>query len=407
MRELLVALIAGRSALELYTGVELGAYRLNVPSLFGLALLGVAAWIVIQRGRTLSWHPLLTGWAFWLILLLPAVAVGFELHGRQGFFGVREWVRLLSIPAVFLVAYNLPPRQGWRSGPDLLLLVLAVPLTAAIAQIVLRTGTTEFGGHRVMGTLFHPNSLALFLVFFVGLSYWKARQSEGWFWLMLIAVELVVFVATLSLGGLLMLAGLGGWIFLRENTRGRVLLVCLVVLLAVLVGIKGEARAKLQTMESFTPATASDSIHLEEGERVDSLGWRYHNWSGLVSVWRSRPLLGWGLHQSQFVNPVKRDGEGYAPHNDLLRSLVETGALGLVVYGVFVGFCAYQMLRIAWPHHAGVSLAWILTGVFFVSQAGSLGDNVFANSAFQFCLWSAWGFELRRRFEPPAICHSA
>src|SRR6185295_4373705 len=105
MREILVALIAGRSALELYTDVDLGAYRLNVPSLFGLALLGLAAWLLIQRGRTLSWHPLLSGWVLWLVALLPSVVVGLWLHGSQGLFGVREWVRLLSIPGVFLVAY--------------------------------------------------------------------------------------------------------------------------------------------------------------------------------------------------------------------------------------------------------------------------------------------------------------
>jgi hypothetical protein len=49
----------------------------------------------------------------------------------------------------------------------------------------------------------------------------------------------------------------------------------------------------------------------------------------------------------------------------------------------FVCFCGYQMLRAAWPRDAGVSLAWILTGVFLVSQASSVGDNVIANSAFQ------------------------
>lgn len=403
MGEILVALIAGRSALELYTDVELGAYRLNVPSLFGLALLGLTVWLLIQRGRTVSWHPLLSGWVLWLVALFPSVVVGLWLHGSQGLFGVREWIRLLSIPGVFLVAYNLPPRQGWRSGPDLLLLALAVPLAAAIVQMVLHTGTTAFGGHRVMGTLFHPNSLALFLVFFLGLSYWKARDSGRWSWLMLIAVELLVFVATLSLSGLLMLAALGGWIFLRENARGRALLLGLAVLLAVLLGANEEARTKMETMQSFAPARIRDSIEIEAGEHVDSLGWRYHNWAELGSVWRTRPLLGWGLNQSRFVNPVKESGVGSAPHNDLLRALVETGALGLVAYGVFVCFCGYQMLRAARPRDAGVSLAWILTGVFLVSQAGSVGDNVIANSAFQVCLWSAWGFELRRRLESPAI----
>jgi len=403
VREILVALIAGRSALELYTDVELGAYRLNVPSLFGLALLGLAVWLLIQRGRTLSWHPLLSGWVVWLVALVPSVVVGLWLHGSQGLFGVREWIRLLSIPGVFLVAYNLLPRQGWRSGTDLLLLVLAVPLAAAIVQMVLQTGTTAFGGHRVMGTLFHPNSLSLFLVFFLGLSYRKARESGGWFWLMLIAVQLLVFVATLSLSGLLTLAGLGCWIFLREDARGRVLLLGLAVLLAVLLGTNEEARTKMQTMQSFAPAKIRDSIQIQEGEHVDSLGWRYHNWSQLVSVWRLRPLLGWGLNQSQFVNPLKQSGIGYAPHNDLLRSLVETGVLGLVAYGAFVCFCGYQMLRTAWPRQAGVSLAWILTGVFLVSQANSLGDNVIASSTFQLCLWSAWGFELRRRLASPAI----
>jgi len=393
MLETLIALIAARSALELYTDVELAAYRLNVPSLFGLAMLALAAWLVIARRRTLQWHPLLFGWAAWLATLLPSVALALSLHGAQGFLAVREWIRLLSIPGVFLVAYNCPIGRRGRSGIELLFLVLVVPLLAAIVQMATGAGAYDSdGSHRVMGTLFHANSLAMFLVFFVGLSYWKLTGGGGWPWLILIAIELVVFVATLSLGGILMLVVLGAWIFFLEGTRGRVRVVALGAFLALVLAADGPARTKLRTMQSFAPQSVRESV---QGNYVDSVGWRFKNWSQLISAWRQRPLFGWGLNASQVVNPETATGVGFAPHNDLLRSLVETGVFGLSAYVAFVGFCLYEMLRAAWPR-AAVSLAWILTGIFLASQGASLGDNVAANSAFQVCLWSAWGFALSR-----------
>lgn len=428
---ILVALLMARSAAELFAEVTLGPLHFNVPSVVGVLMIGLAALYFLVRKRP-AWNPLSTGWAVWLVLLLPSVAVSFVSLGRPGLLAVREWVRLLSIAAVFYLAYALSRENPRRDGIRLLFLGLIFPLGAAFLQLIFHSGMVLYGQQRVMGTMTHPNSLAQFLILFLGLTYNRARPSFRIPWIALLVAELAVLLATLNIGAFLMAAVLVGWIFIRENRRGRALLLGLGVLFGLLFLANRNAQVKMKMFESLAPAKIAKSIQpfpdsslraREQNASVkapvfqqryrNSVSFRFGNWAQLVRLWEEKPWLGHGLQTTGLLNPYKdENGNGYSPHNDFIRYLFESGVFGLLAY---CGFLAFSAIRIAKavrgsPAAAGPSLPWVLAGVFLAWQIGSLADNMISTTAFQFFFWAAWGFVLGRRGEsapvasaPPAV----
>jgi glycosyltransferase involved in cell wall biosynthesis/O-antigen ligase len=402
MFELLMALLVTRSALEIFTDVRLGPLNLNVPALTAILLLAMAAWLLLRRGKA-AWHPLLTGWAAWLLALLPFVFLSWKGFGREGLIAAREWVRLLSIPAVFLLAYNLRPRIGKKSGLQLLFWALPLPLLLAVYQMITRTGWVMGTEFRLMGTLSHPNSLGIFLVFFLGLTYERARRGPQPLWTVLIAIEMVFLVGALNVGGYFMLGALLIWIFIREDGRGRVFAVGLSCLFALILLTNRQAPAKMKTVKSFAPAKIEQAVVQQQYH--SSLGWRFANWGNLIEFWKQKKWLGYGLHTTSFVNPWKTEKNiGSAPHNDFVRYLLETGIVGLSAFCAFLLFSFIVIMKAAVKARParGAPMLWILAGMFLAWQGGSLGDNLISTTVFQFYLWGGLGFALREQQDEEA-----
>ncbi|GEM_PF-327833 len=394
MFELLMVLLVTRSALEIFTTVRLGPLNLNVPAVTGILLLAMAAWILLRRGKP-AWHPILTGWAFWLAALLPFVFLSWKGFGSAGLIAIREWIRLLSIPAVFLLAYNLRPRSGKPGGLKLLFWALPIPLLMAVYQMITRTGWVMESEFRVMGTLSHPNSLGILMVFFIGLTYEQARHTSRPLWTALIAAEMTFLVGALNVGGYFMLGALLIWIFLRENGQGRVFAAGLMVLFALILLTNRQAPAKMKAVESFAPAKIEQAVVREQ--YYSSLGWRFANWGNLIDLWKQKKWLGYGLHTTSFINPWKTDQKiGFAPHNDFVRYLLETGVAGLAAFCLFLLFSFIVIMKAAVKARParGAPMLWILAGMFLAWQGGSLGDNLISTTVFQFYLWGGLGFAL-------------
>jgi O-antigen ligase len=414
---ILIALLVARSAAELFAGVEIGPFHFNPPSLIGVLVI-ILAGVCFLRKRGADRPPLASIWAAWLILLLPSVFISLLAFGQPGLLAVREWIRLLSMAAVFFLADDLSRGDRARDGLRLLFLGLIIPMGVAVIQMIFQTGIVIYGQHRVMGSLSHPNALGQFLVLFIALTYARARSTSRPLWIILIAAEMVVLLATLNVSGFIMLAVLGAWIFLKEDRRGRALILGLAAFCALLIAADQNALMKTKMVESLTPNGIARSMkpvpeHAPARKKRDlpappltvrqryrnSLSFRFGNWSELARLSKEKPWLGHGLQSTGLLNPLKDEkGDGYSPHNDLIRYLFEGGLFGLLAYAGFVLLSWRQIWKaVRGPSGRRDSLTrWILAGLFLAWQVGSLGDNIISTTAFQFYFWAALGFILGR-----------
>jgi len=141
--------------------------------------------------------------------------------------------------------------------------------------------------------------------------------------------SLPVWLATL--GGLAMTYTRGAWLglgagvasLLPMSRRGRVLLLGGLVLLPVIV-LLGPKDLSHRFRSMFDPAEAGIT------ERV-------HMWRSGMTMWRERPLLGWGpggvkRAYARFAEPDAAKQRTGHVHNTPLQILVERGALGLLTW---------------------------------------------------------------------------
>ena len=114
-----------------------------------------------------------------------------------------------------------------------------------------------------------------------------------------------------------------------------------------------------------------------ESQEDNGLRWRLDYWAQVVPLVQDSPVTGIGLGTTEL-----RTDEAKKPHGDVVRALVETGALGLLAYlSVHV-----LMLRAGWlalrrsvrgtlEHAVGAGAL----GVAACFTVGSLGANLMSN----------------------------
>ncbi len=143
-----------------------------------------------------------------------------------------------------------------------------------------------------------------------------------------------------------------GWVFLLLGLvvlgwRERKMVVAVGVAAAVAVCLAVPA-----IRERAVPFTVPQDKLEQSGEGYESFEWRRNNWDGLLDQWKERPLFGYGLRTTQYVNPrrVTEDrGEasgGFDAHNMVVRILVEGGIVLLLVYIAFFGVLIASVRRL-------------------------------------------------------------
>ena len=120
----------------------------------------------------------------------------------------------------------------------------------------------------------------------------------------------VFLVLTLTRGAV---AGAVAGLVVVALAQRRVRLVALIVLVAAatLVAVPGVG-------------TRFGALGLDEADGGNGLRWRLDYWSQVLPLVQENPLTGIGLGTTGL-----RTAEGKEPHGDVVRALVETGALGL------------------------------------------------------------------------------
>ena len=387
----LLALLVIRSALDSF-------YPL--PSLFAIGIEALA--IVYIIWSLLKRRPLKTSRFWWFffswvvfqglwVVLAPLGGLG--LGGSVLLTGIREWLRMMTWVAVYLLVMQLK-----RFSPEqvitILFFSLIIPLGVASLQMVvpgaLPSQLAPYLGIRVSGTLGHPATFSTFLVFFIGLTWWKLGHTQHQLrWWLLLGVLGFFLVSAQSLTMLAMLMVMLSILIIPRLSALN--LVGVILFAAMILGILLSTEIGQERLASIleTPLLNSDinwsrSVLLSWRDG-NSFNWRVAQWTFLLDAWKNSPLLGNGLNTSSFLTVW----ENYA-HNDYIRALAEQGIVGFLGFLLFLAAQAIYLIKlmIFLPARSRKrSLCFVLFAFFIAMLVGMATDNLWSHTALHSYWW--------------------
>ena len=414
-----LGLLILRSSLDVFSAQQIpAAFAVGLDA---LTLLYVTVMLLTgQTVRTDGFWWFLTGWVLlqglWVVLL-PLGGLGLDASYLTD--SMREWVRLLSWPMIYLLVMQLKDRMPPKQVISALFLSLVIPVTVALLQMFLPSLLPSFlfgggdsssipseGGSRVKGTFGTANTFATFLFLFIGLTYWQLGQTKRrWPWLLLLGLLAFFFVSTKSLFSLMMFA-----MFVLVLIAPRLSILSLIgglVLFAVVIGLFASTEFGQQRLGSIagTPLLNPDmdvwrAILLSQGDD-NSFNWRLSQWYLELKRWQDYPLLGYGLGLS-----IPAAGNGYLPHNDYIRALVEGGIVGFTTFLGFFGVqIAYlvRLIRSAPPKSTQRNLCLSLLAVLLAIPIGMTTENIWSHTTLFFYWWAVFsvaGWDWQQQFPP-------
>jgi hypothetical protein len=130
----------------------------------------------------------------------------------------------------------------------------------------------------------------------------------------------------------------------------------------------------------------------------ESYQFRLNNWKGLLQKWEDRPLTGFGLQSTVYVNPKQfravtpTDSSGFDAHNSAIKLLVEGGVVLLFAWITLIATMTSRfraLSRIEWtfgPQARALLFVWI--GVIVI---GLTTDDPLAATALMYGLFALSG----------------
>jgi O-antigen ligase len=399
-----IALLILRSSLDIFSAQQFPAvYAVGID---GLTLLYVTFLLLTRQPVRTDWFWwFFAGWTLWqalwpILCILGGLGLGTEVLKDN----VREWMRLFSWLMVYLLVMQLKERLNPKKIIYLLFIALIPPVSVALMQLFLPESilpaflASPFAG-RINGTLGHPNTFVTFLLFFIGLTYWRLRWSDNRLpWLLLLGLLAFLLVGTKALFGLAMLGVFVLVAILAQPRRGgapKFNLLNLIggaFLLALVLGLFvstpfGQERL---TSISQTPLLNSNidisrAILLSNSDS-NSFNWRLAQWNYLFKAWQQFPIFGYGLSTSRYLSVYNLEA-----HNDYLRALAEGGVVGFVTFLVFLGVQAARLVQLlgqAPSNSQQQDLCSIMLSFLAAMLVGMLTENIWSHTTLFFYWWT-------------------
>lgn len=307
-------------------GYSLGPVSLG--PVLSLLLILVAVVNCLSKGKGKFFFKEVTALYLMVLASLPALLVTPSVSISIAFY-----VRVFSGIAAFLIVVN-----NVRNSDNLLYILKAFALSSIIPMIFgfyqYATGTghmyaSEFyAGKRIDSVFMYFNAYGEYLAIMICLLLmryvnkdWKkpGLLTHGLFFCVILS-----FLFALNRGSWLSLAfGLLAAVFYYRGVIKLHWLILAGVLVAVFAGG--------MIMERF-----------DDLDVVNTMGYSRNTFQGRVDSWAyslellgRQPLTGIGPGASAIVSEL-HFGEGYDPHNDYMRVLIESGPIGFICYAFFI-----------------------------------------------------------------------
>ncbi len=348
---------------------------------------------------------------FWLIFVVWVLAQGlWPVLTAVGGLGlgseylgesIREWIRIFSWVLIYLAVNQCRGRIQPEQMITGLFWALPIPLFVATLQLLLppyalptflqagAIGVFE-AGSRINSTLGHPNTFVSLLVMFMGLTYWKMRQSKyPLAWGALLLVEVFFLVSTKALVGFPMLFVLFLVMIIPQlsisNLFGAVFVFGLLITLFASTEFGRERFATVLDTPLLNPNLTVNRAILLSWFDANSFNWRLAQWSFLIEEWKRAPMLGYGLGLASYLGPIK----AYA-HNDYVRVLAEGGIIGALLFLVFHALQFIQLVRLYFSSMTSSHKQFCITLIAILCSflVGMTTENIWTHTAFFFYWWT-------------------
>jgi O-antigen ligase len=390
--------LLGRNVADVLAGQTVVA-TLNPGALLGILVICVVFARVVGMTRPTGvvvasgWFALILGW----------FAVAYANFGADPSLK-RDLIRVLSIIALALLAAN-----AVRVRSDVDRIVDIVILTSLVPAFVVLVQALQ-GMERPNGTLSHANHAAGVFVVGIALSLWRLLDSKDRRRYLVAALVLgAALIATRSMGGMVqaMLTLLAYAFIARWSASRRILIALAAVALVVVFVLTPAGQSRLERLA--TTRSPSQAAQLGSERATNSLDWRFAHWHDLIDAWREKPLLGYGSGTTDaLVIP-----DGYIPHSEVIRLLVETGVVGFVIFGSAIAALIITLFRTTRARPAVRSYGAVALAIVLGALVHSLVDNVWSQTAGMYalavvigCALGLWRSEaelLPARRTPPSL----
>jgi O-antigen ligase len=385
-------LLIARSSLDIFTdvGFYLGPLSFNIPSgisifvdVMGLLYLGM----IYLREKISLFDNIAKAFLVWILSLVFWVFLAYLNLDEEGLVGIRDWGRLFSLFVIYLLSLQLSRLKGHRYVLNWILFSLIIPLSIGYCQIFFQPDLHISGGHRIYGTLAHPNVFSLYLVLLMSVILWKLKFSRLKLpWLGAIVILLFALINTFSISGLVMLTVfISLFVYIEFEMKYRIIILLFFIIFIVIFINTEMGEKRIGSLKRMPPLM----VIVNDEIVTNSFAWRIVNWKLLFEKWTDKPFLGYGLNTSSIINPWHMA----AAHNDYLRFLVELGLIGLSIYLWFlirVGFSIRNQFRFCQDEEQRYLI--MLIGIVFISwMIGSTVANFIMALTFQFYFWSILG----------------
>jgi len=403
-----LGLLILRSSLDIFSAQQ-------IPALFAIGLDALAICYVVLTllmGRTV-----ITDWFFWFfaawvaiqglwVVLLPLGGLGLDASHLST--SIREWARLFSWLMAYLLVMQLKRRIHPEKLISCLFLSLILPVAVAFSQVLLPASVLPpmliYGGReahsltfevgsRLNGTFGHPNSFATFLLFSIGLTCWKLRQTNHrWLWIFLLSILVFFIVSTKALFILLLLSVF--FLVLITPNLNWLNFLGILTILTIMLGLYASSSFGWERLSSISNTLLlnsdldiSQSILLSWKDS-NSFNWRIAQWTFLVQAWQHFPLLGYGLQSSSAITMLTN----YA-HNDYIRALAETGIVGFILFILFLAVQFIRLLKLSLSltvTNAQRHFCWVLISILIALLIGMLTENIWSQTTLFFYWWTCF-----------------
>ncbi len=246
--------------------------------------------------------------------------------------------------------------KRWKVLLGLALFVVTLMAWYALIQhaqgsrMVLNLERPEVYGMRASGAYFCPNHFAALIVIvlpfclsllFAGGAGFPLRLLAGYSLLLFLPV---VYLTQSRSGWIGTVVGLGGCALLLALRRSRKAFLLLLVLIPLLLG--GVAWG----LWTFSPMVRTRVTGAMLKNPDGAVLARLYIWKDSVPMVRERPVWGWGGNSFHWIYPRYKSNTlqfffNYA-HNEALELLIEYGAVGLVLFAVFLLYACYRFFRL-------------------------------------------------------------